>query len=79
MFNKSLQKAKIKKKDEVLIPTICWSTSLWPIVQSGLKPVFVDVDVNTLNINTKDLEKKINQSYNVSPCSWQQLQHAGNT
>ena len=30
---------KLKKNDEVLIPAICWSTSLWPIVQNGLKPV----------------------------------------
>lgn len=45
--------------DEVLIPAICWSTSLWPIIQSGLKPIFVDVDKNTLNICIKDLSKKI--------------------
>ena len=34
-----------------MIPALCWSTSLWPIIQSGLKPKFVDVDVDTLNIN----------------------------
>ena len=50
---------KLKKNDEVLIPAICWSTSLWPIIQSGLKPVFVDIDKDTLNICSKDLKKKI--------------------
>lgn len=45
--------------DEVLIPAICWSTSLWPIIQSGLKPIFVDVDKNTLNICIDDLSRKI--------------------
>ena len=55
------RKRILNKNDEVLIPTLCWSTSLWPIVQSGLKPVFVDVDIKTLNINTKDMEKKINK------------------
>jgi dTDP-4-amino-4,6-dideoxygalactose transaminase len=45
--------------DEVLIPAICWSTSLWPIIQSGLKPIFVDIDKDTLNICTNDLCKKI--------------------
>ena len=49
---------KLNIGDEVLIPGICWSTSLWPLVQYGLKPVFVDVDVNTLNINIDDLRKK---------------------
>jgi len=55
------RRKKLSKNDEVLIPTLCWSTSLWPIVQSGLKPVFVDVDIKTLNINTKDMERKINK------------------
>ena len=50
---------KLKLGDEVLVPAICWSTSLWPIIQSGLKVKFVDIDTNSLNINLKDLEKKI--------------------
>ena len=53
------QKNKLKFGDEVLIPVICWSTSLWPIVQSGLRPVFVDVEPDTLNIDLNDLKKKI--------------------
>jgi CDP-4-dehydro-6-deoxyglucose reductase, E1 len=53
------RKKRLKKGDEVLIPTLCWSTSLWPIVQSNLKPVFIDIDKNTLNINEAELEKKI--------------------
>ncbi|MDC0488525.1 DegT/DnrJ/EryC1/StrS family aminotransferase [Pelagibacteraceae bacterium] len=52
-------KNKLKKDDECLIPAICWSTSLWPIVQAGLKPVFVDVDLNNFNFDIKKLEKKI--------------------
>ena len=51
-------KYKLQKNDECLIPSLCWSTSLWPIIQAGLKPKFVDVDVETLNINLKDLKKK---------------------
>ena len=54
------RKTRLKKGDSVLIPTVCWSTSLWPIIQSGLKPVFVDIDPVTLNIDIKDLLKKIN-------------------
>ena len=33
-----------KLGDEIIIPSLCWSTSLWPIIQAGLKPVFVDVN-----------------------------------
>ena len=49
----------MKQGDEVILPALCWSTSLWPIVQSGLKPIFADVDKETLNINLDDLKKKI--------------------
>ena len=52
---------RLKAGDEIIIPSLCWSTSLWPIVQSGLKPVFVDIDRETLNMNLVDLEKKISK------------------
>ena len=54
-----LRKKSFIRGDEVLVPALCWSTSLWPLVQFGLKPVFVDIDIKTLNINVDDLKKKI--------------------
>ena len=50
---------KLSVGDEVLIPAVCWSTSLWPIIQMGLVPVFVDVDVDTMNVELDDLEARI--------------------
>ena len=32
---------------------------MWPIIQSGLKPKFVDIDIETLNLNLDELENKI--------------------
>jgi len=52
-------KYKFKKNDEIIIPSVCWSTSLYPIIQMGLKPIFVDVNMNTLNLDLNDLENKI--------------------
>ena len=63
-----LQNNPLKKGDEVIIPAICWSTSLWPIIQAGLKPIFVDVDLDTLNISIKDLEKKITKKTKAIMC-----------
>ena len=54
------RKIRLNKGDEVIIPTLAWSTSLWPIVQSNLKPVFVDINPDTLNIDESQIEKKIN-------------------
>ena len=53
------KKKRLEYGDEVLVPALCWSTSLWPIVQSGLKPIFVDINPNTLNIDLNLLQKKI--------------------
>ena len=53
------RKKKLKRNDEVIIPTLCWSTSLWPIVQSNLKPIFIDINPSTLNIDVDQIEKKI--------------------
>ena len=50
-------KGRLKPNDEVLIPAICWSTSLWPIIQAGLKPKFLDVDLNKFNIDLDELKK----------------------
>ena len=52
---------RLSKNDEVLVPALCWPTTFWPIIQSNLKPVFVDCDKNNLNIDIKDLEKKISK------------------
>ncbi len=41
--------------DHVAVPAVCWSTSLWPIIQTNLSPVLVDVDPDTLNISMPSL------------------------
>ena len=40
--------------DSVLVPAIAWPTTIWPIIQLGLNPLFVDVDPGTLAV---DLDK----------------------
>jgi CDP-4-dehydro-6-deoxyglucose reductase, E1 len=37
--------------DEVLVPALAWPTTVWPLGQAGLVPVFVDVDPSTLAID----------------------------
>ena len=71
-----LKKNKLKKGDECLIPALCWSTSLWPIIQAGLTPKFVDIDPLTLNISIEDLKKKLVKKLKQSWVfmSWEILQ-----
>ena len=37
--------------DEILVPGLSWPTTVWPIVQHGFVPVFVDVDPHTLALD----------------------------
>ena len=54
-----LSKNKLTNGDEVIIPAVCWSTSLWPLIQNNLKPVFADVELDTFNLDLDKIEKKI--------------------
>ena len=59
------KKNRLKTGDECLIPAICWSTSLWPIIQSGLKPKFIDVDLNTFSPSLEIIKKNISKKTKV--------------
>jgi CDP-6-deoxy-D-xylo-4-hexulose-3-dehydrase len=50
---------RLENGDEVLVPAVAWATSVAPIIQLGLKPVFVDVDHRTLNIDLASARSKL--------------------
>ena len=54
-----LRKNHLKKGDECLVPAVCWSTSLWPIIQAGLKPKLLDVNINTFSLDLSTIKKNI--------------------
>lgn len=49
----------LKKGDEVIVPALAWPTTIWPVVQLGLKPVFVDSNMDDLSIDFDRLQKTI--------------------
>ena len=61
----ALKKNRVIKGSECIIPAVCWSTTLWPIIQSGLKPVFVDVDLNSFCLDYSKLLKKVTKKTKV--------------
>ena len=48
-----------KKGSEVITPALTFGTSIGCIVKNDLVPVFVDVEPNTFNIDTKKIEKMV--------------------
>ena len=51
----------LKAGDEVIVPVVSWATTYYPLYQYGLKLKFVDVDLETLNLDLKQLEKAISE------------------
>lgn len=49
----------LQKGDEVIVPAVSWSTSYFPLFQHGLKLIFVDIDINTLNLDLKKIENAV--------------------
>jgi CDP-6-deoxy-D-xylo-4-hexulose-3-dehydrase len=46
----------LQRGDEVIVPAISWSTTFHPLQQYGLKLRFVDVELDTLNMDVSKLE-----------------------
>ena len=48
-----------KNNDEIIVPVVTWPTTVTPVSQSGLKPVFVDTNLDDYSFDYDDLKKKI--------------------
>jgi CDP-6-deoxy-D-xylo-4-hexulose-3-dehydrase len=51
----------LKPGDEVITAATGFPTTVNPILQNGLLPVFLDVDIPTYNIDTEKLEEAVNE------------------
>tara|TARA_A100001015_G_C14960493_1_gene700648 strand:+ start:352 stop:1515 length:1164 start_codon:yes stop_codon:yes gene_type:complete len=47
----------LKAGDKVLVPACTWVTNVAPIIQLGLEPVFVDINLNNFSFNIEQLKK----------------------
>ena len=52
-----VQALNLEKGSKVITPSLTFSTTVSPIVQSGLIPFFIDVEKETMQINTSLLKK----------------------
>jgi CDP-6-deoxy-D-xylo-4-hexulose-3-dehydrase len=59
LMSNDLKDKKVNKGNTVICISTAFPTSITPIIQNGLIPLFVDIDINTLNINLYELEKTL--------------------
>lgn len=55
----SLKALNIQPGDEIITTTFTFAATANTIIHCGAKPILVDIDPNTYNINTKEIEKRI--------------------
>ena len=63
----------LPKGTKVITPAAGFPTTLNPIIQNGFEPVFVDVELETLNLKTDELEdaaKSGAKSHHLCSCTW---------
>lgn len=51
----------LKKNDEVIVPCLNFGTAISSLINFEIKPIFVDVDIRTLQIIPSQIEKKISK------------------
>ncbi len=77
----SLEAIGLKPNDEVIIPSITFTATAEIVCYFGAKPVIVDVQEDTLNINPNEIEKKITSKtkaiipvhYGGQPCDMDEI------
>jgi len=61
---KNLGKYHLPEGSKILTPIVCFPTTLNPILQCGYKPVFIDVDLPSLNLNLDQMEEMLKADTN---------------
>lgn len=55
----AIKTLNLKKGDEIIVPNFTIISCLNEIIREGIKPIFIDADPNTFNIDSDQIESKI--------------------
>ena len=50
-----------KNGDEIIVPSVTWTTTVTPVIQLGLKPVFLDINLTDLSFEYKKIKNLISK------------------
>jgi len=59
LFQALLNLGRLKRGDNVGFSAVTWSTNVMPLMNLGLTPIPIDIELSTLNIGSKEVEKAI--------------------
>jgi CDP-6-deoxy-D-xylo-4-hexulose-3-dehydrase len=59
LINSAIEYFGWENNDEVIVPAVTWPTTVTPVLQFGLTPVFVDVNLSDISLNYDKVNSKI--------------------
>jgi CDP-6-deoxy-D-xylo-4-hexulose-3-dehydrase len=62
LLRPAVAKPRLNPGDSILVPAIAWPTTIWPLIQLGLNPLFVDVNPETLALDLESAQELIDSS-----------------
>ena len=72
----AIKSLELPKNSEVIIPAMSYCSTLFAVIEAGLKPVLVDLEKNTSNLSFEEVKKKNKQKNkinNTCPFIWRVL------
>ena len=54
----------LKKKGNVIVPTLTWNSDIVSVIKNNYNPIFADIDLKNLAISEKEILKKLNNKDN---------------
>ncbi len=57
MWNAELTPAPLQPGDEVIVPGLSWPTTLTPLLNLRLRPVFCDIELDSLNLSVRTVDE----------------------
>ena len=61
LLSMSIMKLLYPQGGEILVPSLTWVSDISSVLQTGFKPVFVDINPKTLGMDTDEIIKKTNE------------------
>lgn len=62
LLRPAIAKPRLNPGDSILVPAIAWPTTIWPLIQLGLNPLFVDINPKTLALDLVSAQELIDSS-----------------
>lgn len=61
----AIKALNLPKGSEVILPAMTWCSTLFAVIQAGLKPVLVDIEKNSPTISIDEIKKKLQKIPNL--------------